>query len=142
MDALLKWLVYLDVEWLTQACASARDVDDLDSQIGNLVDNRRHHVAAVSIEKDDWLNPQRWRVHHEVWAKDLVDPEHHALLIHPHSILASMDGRRVKFGQFLFSILPPGLPLKIIIGVKKLLAVVRMVNVPVALFIPFDALRM
>ncbi len=76
----------------------------------------------------------------EVRAKDLVDPEHHALLIHPHSILASIDGRRVKFGQFLFSILPPGLPLKIIIGVKKLPAVV-MVNVPVALFIPFDALR-
>ena len=76
----------------------------------------------------------------EVWAKDLVDPEHHALLIHPHSILASMDGRRVKFGQFLFSILPPGLPLKIIIGVKKLPAVV-MANAPVALFVPFAILQ-
>jgi hypothetical protein len=139
MDAMLEWLVHANVKRLTQACAPARDVDDLDSQLKNLGDDRHHHVALVCIKKDDWLNARRHWVHHKLWAEDLVEPEHHALLIHPCSILASVDGRRVKFGQFFFSIIPLGLPLKIIIGIKKLPAAV-MVNTHVALFVPFDVL--
>ncbi len=97
-------------------------------------------MVAICIKKNDWLNARRRRVDHEVWAKDLVYPGHHAPLIHPHSILASVDGSRIKFGQFFFSIITPDFPLKIIIGIKKLPAAV-MVNAPVALFVLFDILR-
>jgi hypothetical protein len=98
-------------------------------------------VSPVCIKEDDWLNARRRQVDRELWAKNLVNPEHHALLIHPHCILESVDRRRGEFGQSFFSIIPPGLPLKIIIGIKKSPAAV-MVNTPVALFVPFDILQM
>jgi hypothetical protein len=46
----------------------------------------------------------------------------------------------LNLGSSFYSIIPPGLPLKMIIGIKKLPAAV-MVNAPVALFVPFDILR-
>jgi hypothetical protein len=139
MDALLKRCVYSNVEWLTQARASSKDVDDLNSQIENLVENQRHHVAGVSVKKDDWLNPRRWRVHHKVRAKDLLNSDQHAPLIHPHSFLACVDGNGVEIWQFFLCNMPTRRTFEDDHWRQMPAAV--MANAPVALFVPFPVLR-
>ncbi len=140
MDVLLKWLIYSDVKQLTQAHASARDADDLNSQIKNLVDNQRHHVAVVSIEKDDGMNPRRRRIHHKVQAEDLLDPDQHATLIHPRSFLVCVDGSGVKIWQFCLCNIPTRRTFEDDHWRQKSPEAV-MVNAPVALFVPFPVLR-
>jgi len=80
--------------------------------IASILDTTDAIVASVRVKEEDGLHTLRRRVCHKVRAKHLVNPDEHAALVHPHSVLAFVDGHWIELWQLASRDLSVGLTFK------------------------------